>query len=101
MRSALGSSTNIIPRFASSIFKPKESINKNVCKDYNPPFGLSTNETPSLLILSLNSTLKENISADSNTYSNKTKTALSTLGTRISNIFRLYGNYFWPPVTPD
>ena len=24
-----------------------------------------------------------------------------TLGTRISHIFRSYGNYFWSPVTPD
>ena len=25
----------------------------------------------------------------------------TTLGTRISHIFRSYGNYFWYPVTPD
>ena len=24
-----------------------------------------------------------------------------SLGTRISHIFRSYGNYFWSPVTPD
>ena len=26
---------------------------------------------------------------------------IDTLGTRISHIFRSYGNYFWSPVTPD
>ena len=29
------------------------------------------------------------------------KSERSTLGTRISHIFRSYGNYFWYPVTPD
>ena len=78
------STTSTLVWFTTSTSKPKERMYTDVSKDCSPTFSSSNIATPSILILSLNSTPKESIRSDSNTDSNVTKTLPSRTYTHIS-----------------